>query len=82
MILAWEYSWFDLAILTYGETMRPTFGETDDDIKVPADDYCLYHCFNYAMSNGTAPLTEDYAQRLRRKITRVMRQKISPEPSD
>ena len=39
---------------------------------MPADDYCLYHCFNYAMSNGAAPLTQNYAMRLRRKIrTRI-----------
>ena len=78
LILAWGCSWFDLAILTYGEAMKPTFGKkgknkiTDADIKMPADDYCLYHCFNYAMSNGAAPLTRNYAMRLRRKIrTRI-----------
>ena len=78
LILAWGCSWFDLAILTYGEAMKPTFGKkgknkiNDADIKMPADDYCLYHCFNYAMSNGAAPLTRDYAMRLRRKIrTRI-----------
>ena len=58
--------------------MKPTFGKkgnnkiSDGDIKMPADDYCLYHCFNYAMSNGAAPLTQNYAMRLRRKIrTRI-----------
>ena len=78
IILGWECSWYDLAILTYGEAMKPTFGKkgnnkiTDGDIKMPADDYCLYHCFNYAMSNGAAPLTQIYAMRLRRKIrTRI-----------
>ena len=78
IVLAWECSWFDLAILTYGEAMKPTFGKSgrnkivDTDIKMPADDYCLYHCFNYAMSNGAAPLTRHYAMRLRRKIrTRI-----------
>ena len=45
MILAWEFSWFYIAILTYGEAMKPTFGANDGDIKMPADDYCLYHCF-------------------------------------
>ena len=56
------------------ELYKPTFGKkgknkiTDADIKMPADDYCLYHCFNYAMSNGAAPLTQNYAMRLRRKI--------------
>ena len=78
IVLGWECSWYDLAILTYGEAMKPTFGKngknkiTDGDIKMPADDYCLYHCFNYAMSNGAAPLTQIYAMRLRRKIrTRI-----------
>ena len=59
--------------------MKPTFGKkgnnkiTDGDIKMPADDYCLYHCFNYAMSNGAAPLTQIYAMRLRRKVrTRII----------
>ena len=74
IILAWGCSWFDLAVLTYGEAMKPTFGKkgnnkiSDGDIKMPADDYCLYHCFNYAMSNGAAPLTMAYAMRLNRKI--------------
>ena len=27
IILAWECSWFHLAILTYGEAMKPTFGK-------------------------------------------------------
>ena len=69
IILGWECSWYDLAILTYGEAMKPTFGKkgnneiTDGDIKMPADDYCLYHCLNYAMSNGAAPLTQIYAMR-------------------
>ena len=58
--LGWECSWFDLAIMTYGEAIKPTFGKLcDSDIKVPADDYCLYHCFNYVMANGAASLTRD-----------------------
>ena len=73
MILAWERPWFDLAILTYGEAMKPTFGDDGSDIPMPADDYCLYHCFNYARSTGAAPLAEDYAKRLREKIYRAMR---------
>ena len=79
MILAWEWSWFDLAILTYGEAMKPTFGKrgsnkiADADIKMPADDYCLYHCFNYARSNGLATLTEDYAMRLQKRIVARIR---------
>ena len=28
IILAWECSWFHLAILTYGAAMKPTFGKT------------------------------------------------------
>ena len=43
-------------------------GNTDADIKMPADDYCLYHCFNYARSNGTALLTEDYAKRRQKQV--------------
>ena len=27
IFLAWECSWFDLAVLTYGEAMKPTFGK-------------------------------------------------------
>ena len=27
IILGWECSWFDLAVLTYGEAMKPTFGK-------------------------------------------------------
>ena len=75
MILAWECSWFDFAILTYGEAMKPTFGKraSRDDIKMLADDYCLYHCFNYAKSNGASPLTVTYAKRLREKIVWAMR---------
>ena len=40
IILGWECSWYDLAILTYGEAMKPTFGERAEasDIKMPADD--------------------------------------------
>jgi hypothetical protein len=84
IILAWECSWFDLAILTYGEAMKPTFGKSgknkisDADIKMPADDYCLYHCFNYARSNGTAALTQDYAKRLQKRIVaRIRRDGLS-----
>ena len=45
MILAWECPWFDLATLTYGEPMKPTFGKraSGGDIKMPADGYCFYH---------------------------------------
>ena len=56
------------------ELYKPTFGKkgknkiVDGDIKMPADDYCLYHCFNYQMSDGAAPLTSTYAMRLNRKI--------------
>jgi len=46
------------------ELYAPTFG----DIKMPTDDYCLYHCFNYAGSNGTSTLTEDYAKRLQTRV--------------
>ena len=60
------------------ELYKPTFGKkgknkiADGDIKMPADDYCLYHCFNYQMSDGAAPLTLAYAMRLNRKIrTRI-----------
>ena len=47
-------------------------GDDGGDIKMPADDYCLYRCFNYAGSNGAAPLTEDYAGRFQRKVYRTM----------
>jgi hypothetical protein len=72
MVLAWECSWFDLAILTYGEAMKPTFG-TGDDIKMPTDGYCFYHCFNYASSNGASPLTRSFAMRLRNLVVFRMR---------
>ena len=52
MTLAWECSWFDFAILTYGEAMKPTFGDAGNDMPMPADGDCLYHSFNYAMSGG------------------------------
>ena len=63
------------------ELYKPTFGKkgknklADGDIKMPADGYCLYHCFNYQMSDGAAPLTKAYAMRLNRKI----RPRISAE---
>ena len=82
LILAWGCSWFDLAIPTYGEAMNPTFGASDSDIKMPADDYCLYHCFNYAKSGGTSPLTEDYARRLQRKIYQLMKRHGKHEDAD
>ena len=46
---------------------------TDADIKMPADDYSLYHCFNYARSNGSSPLTEDYAKRRQRQVYMAIR---------
>ena len=56
------------------ELYAPTFG----DIKMPADGYCLYHCFNYAKSSGQAPLTEDYATRLQKRIAaRIRRDGLS-----
>jgi len=44
IILGWECSWYDLAILTYGEAMKPTLGKraSGDDIKMPADGYCFW----------------------------------------
>ena len=59
MILAWECSWFDFVIMTYGEAMKPTFGKraSAGDIKMPTDGYCFYHCFTYAGSNGASPFT-------------------------
>ena len=56
-------TWRTILTLASLELYSPTFG----DIKVPADDYCLYHCFNYVMSNGSSPLTENYARRLQGK---------------
>ena len=54
IFLAWECSWFDLAVLMYGEAMKHTFGKRAHrgDTPMPADDYCLYHCINYALSSG------------------------------
>ena len=58
------------------ELYAPTF----PDIKMPADDYCLYHCFNYAGSNGTSPLTEDFATRLQKRIAaRIRRDGLSAQ---
>ena len=58
------------------ELCAPTFG----DIKMPADDYCLYHCFNYANSNGLVPLTKAYAERLQRRIAaRIRRDGLSDQ---
>ena len=51
------------------EPYAPTFS----DIEMPADEYCLYHCFNYAGSNGTSPLTYDYARRFEKIILQDMR---------
>ena len=80
MILAWECSWFSVALLTYGEAMKPTFGDGDSDIKMPADGDCFYHCFNYAKSNGTAPLTREHAMRLRsRVVARIRREGLSAQ---
>ena len=79
IILAWECSWFDFATLTYGEAMQPTFSDRAQagDIKMPADDYCLYHCFSYARSNSTAPLNEDYAKRLQKRVAaRIRRESL------
>ena len=58
------------------ELYAPTFG----DIEMPADDYCLYHCFNYAGSNGTSQLTQDYARRFQTKKCpgHASRRTISP----
>ena len=44
IIFGWECSWYDPALLTYGEAMKPTFGKkgknkiAEGDIKMPADD--------------------------------------------
>ena len=75
MILAWEWAWFDFVIFTYGEAMKPTFGDDDDsnDIKMPADGDCVYHSFNYAMSDGTAALTRQLATRLRSRVVAAIR---------
>ena len=68
------------------ELYEPTFGKSgrnkivDTDIKMPADDYCLYHCFNYARSNGLATLTEDDAMRLQKRIVaRIRREGLSEQ---
>ena len=79
MILAWEFSWFHILTLTYGEAMKPTFGDAAEDIKMPADGFCFYHCFNYVLSNGAAELTERAAMRLRHKIVTQLRADIKPE---
>ena len=67
MILAGEFSWFDIVTLTYGEAMTPTFGDAGDDIKMPADGYCFYHCFNHQKSNGKSPPSRESAMRLQKK---------------
>ena len=56
-------------IMVLLELYAPTFG----DIEMPADDYCLYHCFNYVGSNGASPLTQDYARRFQERIVQDMR---------
>ena len=56
------------------ELYAPTF----PDIKMPADGYCLYHCFNYVGSDGQATLTEDYAIKLQKRIVaRIRRDGLS-----
>ena len=41
---------------------------TDADIKMPPDDYCLYHCFNYARSNGTARILKTVRSDYRKEL--------------
>ena len=45
-----------LAIMTYREAIKPTFGKRarpeDGDVKMPADGLRLYHCINHVLSNG------------------------------
>ena len=55
--------------------MKPTFGEraAGDDIQMPADGYCFYHCFNHAKSGGKSPLTREYAMRLQKQVVISMR---------
>ena len=81
IILAWECSWFDLAILTYGEAMKPTFGKKAyrGDTPMPADDYCLYHCINHVLSNGSAKPTTTAAMRFRAKVVARLRAAGLPE---
>ena len=56
------------------ELYHPTFGKCGrnkilgTDIKMPADDYCLYHCFSYARSNGTAALSQTMRSDYRKEL--------------
>ena len=57
------------------ELYQPTFGKRahKTDLSMPADDYCLYHCINYALSNGAAELTTTAAMRFRAKVAARLR---------
>ena len=56
------------------ELYAPTFG----DVKMPADGYCFYHCFNYVLINAAAGLTETAAMRLRQNIATQLRDDKKP----
>ena len=77
IIIGWECSWYDLAVLTCGEAMKPTFGKQAyryrNDIIMPADDYCLYHCINYVLSNGGVKPTQATAISFLEKVAARLR---------